>query len=202
VSNAQDGRQGEIFRQLFVETRTDLLAYLLRRAASPEEAADLLGEVYLIAWRKLDRIPDGLEARFWLYGVARNLLRQSASRIRSRQLLGERLAETLRTSDSAARSSNEDAGHGGLRRALALLSESDRELLTLSAWEGLSPQEIARVVGSSPNAVRVRLHRARARLREKLDVESDVPKVARRTTQELKEARPPVTPRMVTDGAP
>ena len=50
--------------------------------------------------------------------------------------------------------------------ALSQLSKSDREIVELSAWEELAPGEIAIVLGISPNAARVRLHRARHRLAE------------------------------------
>jgi RNA polymerase sigma-70 factor (ECF subfamily) len=49
-------------------------------------------------------------------------------------------------------------------RALDSLSDLDRELVTLTTWEGLTPAEAARVVGLTAGTARVRLHRARARL--------------------------------------
>jgi RNA polymerase sigma-70 factor (ECF subfamily) len=54
-------------------------------------------------------------------------------------------------------------------RALATLPEKDREVLILTAWEELTPHEAAAVVGVTPAAIRVRLHRARKRLRSALD---------------------------------
>jgi RNA polymerase sigma-70 factor, ECF subfamily len=87
---APDVRAG--FEQLFRDTRTDLLAYIMRRSQSAEDAADVLAETYLIAWQKLDGIPTGERARLWLFGVARNLLLKGATRRRSRDALVERLA--------------------------------------------------------------------------------------------------------------
>ena len=58
---------------LFRDTRAPLLAYLTRRAPV-EDAADLLAEVYLVAWRKRADLPPGEERRLWLFGVARRLL--------------------------------------------------------------------------------------------------------------------------------
>jgi RNA polymerase sigma-70 factor, ECF subfamily len=52
--------------------------------------------------------------------------------------------------------------------ALAALSEAEREVLMLAAWEELSSSEAARVLGCSATAYRIRLHRARKRLRERL----------------------------------
>lgn len=62
------------FDVLYRATRADILSYLLRRATSPEDAADAVAETYLIAWEKLDSIPSGEQARLWLFGVARNVL--------------------------------------------------------------------------------------------------------------------------------
>jgi len=156
------------FERLFRETRTDLLAYLLRRTAEPEDAADLLAETYLVAWGKIDAVPQGEQARLWLFGVARNLLLKGATRRRSRHVLAERLAVELRGAVRPYDAAAEDE-RGALRAALSALSDRDREIVTLTAWEGLTPRAIAAITGSSANVVRVRLHRARARLRRELD---------------------------------
>jgi len=160
-----DERAG--FEQLFRETRTDLLAYVLRRSQSTEDAADVLAETYLIAWQKLDAIPRGERARLWLFGVARNLLLKGASRHRSRHALVERLAGELRRAHPPLAPA-EDERSSALHVALGALPERDREILMLTAWEGLTPKQIAVVVGIPVNLVRVRLHRARTRLKRDL----------------------------------
>jgi RNA polymerase sigma-70 factor, ECF subfamily len=162
---APDVRAG--FEQLFRDTRTDLLAYIMRRSQSAEDAADVLAETYLIAWQKLDAIPTGERARLWLFGVARNLLLKGATRRRSRDALVERLAGEL-SSAHPPHAPVEDERSSALRAALAALPERDREILMLTAWEGLTPKQIAAVVGTPVNGVRVRLHRARARLKRDL----------------------------------
>lgn len=175
--------RSERFEELFRRTRGDLLRYLVRRAGNPDEAADLLAETYLIAWRRLDALPAGDEARLWLYGVARNLLRKRASRSRTADALVERLAVELRAAQQAHEAAADVRTHRVVA-ALAQLGEQDREILTLTAWEGLTPREIAAVVGMSPNRVRVRLHRARARLGARLGragvPEADAGEVERR----------------------
>jgi RNA polymerase sigma factor (sigma-70 family) len=145
----------------------DLLAYIMRRSPSAEDAADVLAETYLIAWRKLDGIPTGERARLWLFGVARNLLMKGASQHRSRQMLGERLVDELRSAHPP-HNPGDDERATALRVALAALPERDRELVLLTAWEGLTPKQIAAAVGTPVNVVRVRLHRARARLKQEL----------------------------------
>jgi len=162
---APDARAG--FEQLFRDTRTDLLAYIMRRSQSADDAADVLAETYLIAWQKLDAIPTGEAARLWLFGVARNLLLKGASRRRSRHAMVERLASELRSAHHPD-APVEDGRSSALRAALAALPERDREILMLTAWEGLTPKQIAAVVGAPVNIVRVRLHRARTRLKRDL----------------------------------
>jgi RNA polymerase sigma-70 factor (ECF subfamily) len=163
----REAREQATFEKLFHDTRRDLLAYLLRRSDSAEDAADLFAETYLIAWRRLDAIPARDQARPWLFGVARKLLLKGASRRRSHNALVDRLAQEVRAARAAIAPADVD-GRDALRSALEALPEIDREMLTLAAWEGLTPAEIATVIGRSPNVVRVRMHRARARLRLEL----------------------------------
>jgi RNA polymerase sigma factor (sigma-70 family) len=160
------------FEDLYRSTRDGLLRYLVRRCSDAEEAADLLAETYLTAWRKLDIVPEGENAQLWLYGVARNLLLRSARRRRVADRLVERLADGLRAADRDQPGS--DAHSHALRRALSALPEHDREILTLTAWEGLAPREIAAVMSISANIVRIRLHRARTRVKKQLDRPHDL----------------------------
>jgi RNA polymerase sigma-70 factor (ECF subfamily) len=169
------------FEELFRDTRTDLLAYIARRSKTPEDAADVLAEAYLITWQKLERVPKDDRARLWLFGVARNLLMKGASRQRSGNALVERLANELH---STAPSPAEDERRDALRTVLAALPVRDREILTMTAWEGLTPKQIATVMGTSANVVRVRLHRARARLKRQLDLERHVTRCGERLTAE------------------
>lgn len=177
------GYARETFEQLFRDTRTDLLAYVLRRSRNAEDAADVLAETYLIAWQKLEKVPQGDRGRLWLFGVARNLLMKGASRSRSGSALVERLANELRSADPA-HLPLEDERRDALRAVLAALPVRDREILTMTAWEGLTPKQIAAVMGTSANVVRVRLHRARARLKRQLELERPVTRCSERITAE------------------
>lgn len=155
------------FVALYEENARDLLAYAQRRIPVAEDAADLVAETFLIAWRRLGEVPQGSEARLWLYGVARHAL----SNQRRGELRRARLAERLRSELTAAALSAPaaDAGNAPVLRALAGLGEEDREVLLLAGWEELAPREIARVLGISTVATRSRLHRARRRLRAAMD---------------------------------
>ena len=176
------------FRQLFAATERDLLAYALRRVDRAEDAADVVAETFLVAWRRLDQVPQGDEARLWLYGVAR---RQLANQRRG-QLRRSRLADRLRAELPAAVAdvrSQEDHRAATVRAALARLEEEDREILRLSSWEGLTPSEIASVLGVPGVTVRSRLHRARKRLRAEVLQEGDNGPATASTTLATKAAR-------------
>ncbi|WP_203990596.1 RNA polymerase sigma factor [Sphaerisporangium rufum] len=150
------------FEAVYRETYGLITAYAARRCDSPQDAADVVAETFTIAWRRLDDLPPGPEALLWLYGVARNVLanhRRGEARRRARDTeLDAEMADLY-----AARP---DGGVelGAIAEAFRALPGDDRELLALVAWEGLDRAEVARVLGVSRNAVRVRLHRARRRL--------------------------------------
>jgi RNA polymerase sigma-70 factor (ECF subfamily) len=150
----------EQFTRLYEDTSRDLLAFLLRRCATAEDAGDCLAESYRIAWETRTRIPTGSEARPWLFGVARNIARQTHR--------GEtrRAATTSALATAAERwytpSGPEDSA---LAAALSELSPVDQEIITMIAADGLAPREVAAILGLSPNAVRIRAHRAREKLR-------------------------------------
>jgi RNA polymerase sigma-70 factor (ECF subfamily) len=148
--------QGE-FEALFRDTRAPLLAYLTRRTQS-EDAADLLAEVYLVAWRRRADLPPGDERRLWLYGVARRLLAEH-HRVAWQRVDTEGVADGAHTAEGPGEDDRRSHGRGdALRRALESLSDLDRDLVTLTAWERLSPAEAARVVGITAGTARVRLH--------------------------------------------
>lgn len=151
------------FRRAYAEDFESLLAYALRRVVHPEDAADVVAETFLVAWRRRQDIPIVGEARLWLYGVARRVLtNHHRGRVR-RQRLGERLRQQIAA--SVPDPGSEVPERLAVRAALAGLPEMDREVLMLTVWEGLQPHEVAVVLEVSPAAVRTRLSRARARLR-------------------------------------
>jgi RNA polymerase sigma factor (sigma-70 family) len=152
--------EGEHFTRLYDETSQDLLAFLLRRCSSTDEAADCLAETYRIAWEKRNRMPGGDEARPWLFGIARNVSRRERASTERAAVTSGELA--LAAERSNATTSPED---GAVAAALSELSPLDQEIITMLSWDGLAPREVASVLCLSPNAVRIRAHRARTRLR-------------------------------------
>ncbi len=154
------------FEAVYAANHVSILGYALRRTTCPDDAADVLAETFLTAWRRLDELPSGDEARLWLYGVARRVLANFYRGERRRSALADRLRAELSYSYVPPELSGETAR---LAEALRRLPEQDRELLTLAAWEGLDYGQIAVVFCCSRNAVRIRLHRARQRLAKELN---------------------------------
>jgi len=161
---AHDERQRR-FEAAYAAYHGPILGYLLRRTDNPDDAADALAEVFLTAWRRLEDLPAEPQARLWLYGVARRVLANQRRGERRRGALADRLRADLADAYRPPEYTGELAR---LAAALSRLPESERELLALSAWEGLDHGQIAAVLDCSRNAVRIRLHRARRRLAAEL----------------------------------
>lgn len=138
-----------------------VFAYALRRA-SREDAADVVAETFLVLWRRLDDVVEA-SALPWLYAVARRVLLAQRRATRRQHAIAERVAGTAPYFTEAS------PGSSRLLEALAGLAEKEREVLMLAAWEELPSSDAARVLGCSATAYRIRLHRARRQLRERLE---------------------------------
>jgi RNA polymerase sigma-70 factor (ECF subfamily) len=134
----------------------DVYAYALRRVG-PDDAPDVVAEVFTVAMTRADRVPE--DALPWLYRTAWNVVR-NLYRTRARH------ARPVGGPGASADHATAVADREVMLAALATLSERDREVLMLVAWEGLDSQRAAVVAGCSVNAFTVRLHRARARLED------------------------------------
>lgn len=151
------------FDHLFETYSSDVLAYCSWRVGSPADAQDAASEVFLVAWRRLDEIPEGDAARVWLYATARRVVANQRRSGRRRLALRERL--THEAWSQPRESMPFDHEQALVHEALGRLSTGDRETLLLSEWEGLAPAEIAEVLGCLTVTARSRLHRARRRFR-------------------------------------
>ena len=174
------------FRRLCEAHTAEVLAYALRRVPR-EDAADVVAETFLVAWRRLDEIDPGRSGLPWLYAVARRVLLSQQRATRRQLAIAERVAAAERPGPHAL--TTPSPGSQRLLEALAELPEQEREVLMLAAWEGLSSPEAAEVLGCTATAYRIRLHRARRRLREHLTTR-EVPGPARPTpTARTEESR-------------
>jgi RNA polymerase sigma factor (sigma-70 family) len=152
--------------RLFHEHAQAVLGYCLRRGANPDDAAEVVSEVMLVAWRRLSEVPRGPEARFWMLGTARLTLANQSRAERRRTKLSERLRVEL---EAVAPAEGNDELGDLVMAAIRELPEQDREVLCLATWEELRPSEIALVLSIPPETARTRLHRARRRLRTELE---------------------------------
>ncbi|HEX5597824.1 MAG TPA: sigma-70 family RNA polymerase sigma factor [Micromonosporaceae bacterium] len=156
------------FTRLAETAGTRVLKYLTRRVDPTSDAADLLADVLMIAWRRIADLPeDDDAAAAWLFGIARGVLANHRRGQARRLALADRLREHLALRSAVPPAPSVEAIH--LREALARLPSQDRELLMLVGWDGLTADEIAALLQITPAAVRQRLVRARRRLRAVLD---------------------------------
>src|SRR5215472_12555459 len=172
--HARDGDRRSRFEEIYAANSTPILGYALRRTSNGDDAADVVAETFLTAWRRFDEVPPGDRATLWLYGVARRVLANHYRGERRRSALADRLRAELAESYVPPEFDGEPAR---IAAALRRLPERQRELLALNAWEGLDYGEIAVVLGCSRNTIRVRMYRARKRMASEL---ASVPAPARR----------------------
>lgn len=156
----------EQFRDMYLLHGARVWAYVLRRTSGADDAADVVSDTFLTAWRRRSEWPSDEVLLPWLFGVARRVLANHDRSRRRRTRLDERVRATL---EPVFRETGTD---GALRvdvaRALERLGEEDRELLRLSVWEQLTPAEIAITLDIPRATARTRLHRARRRARTEL----------------------------------
>jgi len=136
------------------------------------EVNDAVAEVFLVLWRRIDDAPEGDDAPLWLYGVARNVVRNTHRSVRRRTRLNGKLGPLQRAVEPdpemlVVRRSTDNE----VLKALSELRQADQEILRLSFWEDLTNIEIATVVGIEPHAVTMRLGRARNRLARRLGMD-------------------------------
>lgn len=152
------------FDYLYTQYRTDIQAYCARRTAS--DVQDLVAEVFLVAWRRIDQVPPGRDGLFWLYAVAFRLLKRHwRTYARLRRAL-ERLnnlvdVDSYVPADVVVVQRYE---YELVREAASRLKAIDQEVLRLTLWEELTHREVAEVLDIEVDAVKQRAHRARHRL--------------------------------------
>lgn len=167
---AVDERSSPRFEHLYETYFDEVYAFCARRVGR-DMADDATSEVFMVVWRRLDMADISME-RAWLFGIARNVIRNLWRSSRRARRTAERVS-SLR--GPAPLEPDELSSHWGESTAISslrLLGERDQEILMLSAWEGLSGDEIAHVIGIAPNAVHQRLHRAKKRLAASMNNET------------------------------
>lgn len=156
----------DLFRSVYERTFPAILNYVRRRLPPGERAElDVTSEIFAVVWRRIEDLPPEPEDLLWIYGIARNNVarfhRDASRRLRLRTRIEAEPASGVE--DAAAAEVNDL-----VRSAVARLPDTDREAIRLVHWEGLRHEEIATILGLTPNAVELRLRRSRARLRRDL----------------------------------
>ena len=135
----------------------------LRRRVGPADAEDLLAQVFVVAWRRVEDLPAAPADRLWLFGIARRVVADHRRSTLRRHRLRERLA-------AEAAPASTPSEFGDLRRrvdaALKRLSDADRQVLGLLLWDDRSLAEAAELLACSLSAVESRYRRARSRFRD------------------------------------
>lgn len=168
---------GPRFDSIFESHYVAVFRYCVRRLGQAD-GEDAAAEVFAIAWRRFAEVPPVEAARAWLLGVAYRVVGNHYRSRKRRARLSDRLvAETPRVTEFEQTINDETEL---LRMALDSLRATDRELLRLAAWDGLTRSEIASVMAIKENAVDQRLFRARSRLRDRLDLlKKELPRATR-----------------------
>lgn len=162
-TSADDASRRAAFQELFEAHHERIVRYVYSQLGDDLTAEDVAGEVFRVAWQKLD--PDAPFGVAWLMRTAMHKVRD----LQRKNARGEVAATTL-----SMRAPDPDHEDGELDRlvvidAMSRLPAKDRQILQLTYWQDLSAGEIAEVLRMRQGAVWTRLHRARARLKELLE---------------------------------
>lgn len=154
------------FREIYQANAERVFAYALRRT-SRQEATEVVADTFLIAWKRVNQLPD--DPLPWLLGVARKVVANRRRGQRRRSALESKLE---RATSTASRPTDDPAelaeARSTISHALDGLRPWDQEALRLIAWDGLDHKQAARAMGCSPSTFAVRLHRARRRFEAQL----------------------------------
>ena len=179
------------FRAFYADSYADVLRFVRRRTEA-DRAEDVTAEAFLVAWRRIGELPtDRDRARAWVFGVARHTLLNDARARDRRTALSIRLAQAAWPDDAPDPATDPQfvADRLDLAAAWRELPAADQEVLALAVLDGLTSAQAGEVLGITPVAYRLRLSRARAALRRRLDAAptaSAAPgTAAHRTCQEL-----------------
>jgi len=158
-----------VFGLLVDKYKAGIYAYAYTRLLNFQDAQDVTQEVFLQAYRDLRSLRRWESFVFWLYRIAHNCCAKSAN-ARSRRPDIEFIEDQNpgAIADSSLSSYREDQVDESLQEAIYSLPETYRQVLMLHYFGGMKSSEIAKSLGTSPTAIRMRLSRARAQLKEEM----------------------------------
>jgi RNA polymerase sigma-70 factor (ECF subfamily) len=155
------------FELIFGASYSRVFAYALRRSGNRELAEEVVAETFLIAWRRLDELPDAPLP--WLLGTARRVFANHARYTKRRSRDGAPIPlDYVEAGDPSTSPLELIAERQAFVTAFKAMRAEDREVLVLIGWDGLDAREAAKVLGCSTAAFTLRLHRARRRLQKEM----------------------------------
>lgn len=159
------------FRQLYDRYAERVYGFHLRRSRNADAAHDLTAETFARAWLGRMRFRDeaGGSAGPWLFAIARHVLSASVRRGALERVACARLGILERLDREPASAEPDETWLDGLDEALAELPETQLDAIRLRFVDDLPYDELAGELGTSPQAARVRIHRALSTLRLRLD---------------------------------
>ncbi|MFJ4107986.1 RNA polymerase sigma factor [Oerskovia enterophila] len=141
------------------------------RHVDPHMADDVVSETFLVAWRRLDDVPE--DALPWLLVVARNTMANSRRSTYRRRAMEIELARVAHLAEQTPTPGSIVPEREHVLAALGRLAPKYREVVLLVAWDGLDASQAAQVLGASPAAVKMRLSRARRQLSRELEDQAE-----------------------------
>jgi RNA polymerase sigma-70 factor (ECF subfamily) len=164
IERAQEG-DGRAFDRLMLETQERVLGLAWRLLGSREDARDAAQEVYLRVFRHLGRFRAGRDFHGWLYRITVNVCKDAARRRRRSPTTASTAFEPACPPEAQDRLLDTERWNR-LLEALASLPARERAALVLRDLEGLTSEQVARVLGSRPGTVRGQIASARLRIRK------------------------------------
>lgn len=159
----------QLFAEIYDAHAHAVYAHAVRMTADRSGADDIVSLTFLEAWRLRDSFDQVVSRRAWLFGIASNVIRNTRRAARRHSEAMSRLPPPGSVPDLAEAVVSRITDAAEAAAALAVLNRlrhTDREVLLLHVWSGLSHAEVAQACGTSVGTVRSRLSRARARLRK------------------------------------
>ncbi|OLZ61193.1 RNA polymerase subunit sigma [Streptomyces sp. IMTB 2501] len=155
------------FTEVYRAHYEDVLRFV-RRRAHPMNVDDIVGETFLAAWRRRRELPGN--PRPWLFGAARNVMRNADRGMRRQSALVVHIQQTTAAGchEPAVDVTAQADSRVDLVAAWQSLTAADQEVLSLHVWEALDARDAATVLGCTRAAYAMRLTRAKRRLAGRL----------------------------------
>ncbi|MEZ0446703.1 RNA polymerase sigma factor [Cellulomonas sp. ICMP 17802] len=154
-----DATHDAVWFEAVVRAHASAVHRFVVRRAGRDEAEDLTADVLAVAWRRREDVPHGAELP-WLYRTAGFVV--ANHRRKGRPVPVGDLPDEIDADDPATRAVQDER----VREVLGGLGARDRQILLLNAWEGLTGDALAEVLGIGRGGADAALSRARARLRD------------------------------------